>query len=151
MGNECIFCQIARGQAPASRVYEDDQVVAFLDIHPVTPGHTLVIPLEHSAGLAELDPTLGRHMFTVASRVAAAIRASDLPSEGINLFLADGAAAGQEVFHTHLHVFARFRGDGFGIRAQRELPEREVLDGHALSIQAAFEQLDRLGADSRVE
>ena len=149
MTDDCIFCQIAAGEAPASRVYEDDQVVAFLDIHPVTPGHTLVIPVEHSSGLGDLPDEIGPLLFGVASQVAAALRASGLTTEGINLFLADGAAAGQEVFHTHLHVFPRFRGDGFAIRANRELPERNVLEAQAKAIRDAFQTHEGIDAGAR--
>ena len=149
MADDCIFCQIAKGEAPASRVYEDDQVVAFLDIHPVTPGHTLVIPVAHSSGLDDLPKELGSMLFKVASKVSAALRASGLTAEGINLFLADGAAAGQEVFHTHLHVFPRFRGDGFAIRAQRELPERDVLEDQAKAIRAALQTQEGIDAGAR--
>jgi diadenosine tetraphosphate (Ap4A) HIT family hydrolase len=111
---DCIFCAIVAGRAPASVVHDDDATLAFLDLHPVTPGHLLVIPKGHAAGLAELDPAAGARLFVVGQRLAAALRASGLRCAGVNLFLADGAAAGQEVFHVHLHVFPRFAGDAFG-------------------------------------
>ena len=87
-----------------------------MDIFPVNPGHVLVIPTSHSAFLAELDPEAGAELFRVAQRVAAALRRSDPRCEGVNLFLADGEAAGQEIFHVHLHVIPRQRGDGSGFR-----------------------------------
>jgi histidine triad (HIT) family protein len=87
-----------------------------MDIQPVNPGHVLVIPVSHVACLAELDPDSGADLFRVGQRVAAAIRRSDLRCEGVNLLLADGEAAGQEVFHVHLHVIPRYRGDGSGFR-----------------------------------
>ena len=118
--HSCIFCDIIAGLAPASVVYRDDRCLAFMDIRPVTPGHLLVIPLEHAAYLADLDPALGDYLFRVAQGLAAGIRQSGLKAEGINFFLADGEAAGQEVFHVHLHVFPRFEGDGFGLRFSPE-------------------------------
>ena len=104
----CVFCAIVEGTAEASFVYRDDRVVAFLDIGPVTAGHLIVVPLQHLPSLADIPEELGGHLFVVASRLAAAMRRSGLPCEGVNLFLADGEAAFQDVFHVHLHVFARW-------------------------------------------
>ncbi|HLA63452.1 MAG TPA: HIT domain-containing protein, partial [Rhodothermales bacterium] len=95
---DTVFARILRGEAPATFVHRDDRVSAFMDIQPVNPGHVLVVPNEPVASLAELDPETGAHLFRVAQRVAAALRASGLPCEGVNFFLADGAAAMQEVF-----------------------------------------------------
>jgi histidine triad (HIT) family protein len=139
--NDCIFCAIAGGGATASVVYRDDRVTAFLDHNPVTPGHLMVIPNEHFALLGEIPEDLAAHVFTVAARLAAALRSSGLPCDGINLFLADGEAAFQEVFHTHLHVFPRVPGDGFTIGAtawSRRNPSREVLDANAVAIRTAL-------------
>ena len=136
----CVFCSIVAGLAPASVVYRDDRCAAFMDIPPVTPGHLLVVPLVHVARLAELDAGVGGHLFAVAQRLAAGIRGSGLKADGINLFLADGKAAGQEVFHVHLHVFPRFVGDGFGLRFSPEYGQpvaRERLDREAALIAKA--------------
>ena len=114
--SSCEFCEIVAGRAPASVVHRDDQCIAFMDIAPVTAGHLLVVPIEHATHLADLDREVGRTLFGLAQTLAAAIRRSDLKPEGINLFLADGEAAGQEVFHVHLHVLPRYRGDGFGLK-----------------------------------
>lgn len=132
----CVFCQIAAGEAPASVVYTDSDVIAFLDIRPVNAGHVLVIPRAHAVGLADLDPMLGGRLFQVAQQVAAAVRATELRCEGVNFFLADGVAAGQEVFHAHLHVLPRFTGDGFGISAAWSWPDRATLDGIAADLRA---------------
>ena len=103
---------------------------AFLDIGPVTAGHLMVIPLaQHLPSLADIPEDLGAHMFVVASRLAAAIRRSGLPCEGVNLFLADGEAAFQEVFHVHLHVFARWAGDGFTSTARPGPARSRARDG----------------------
>jgi diadenosine tetraphosphate (Ap4A) HIT family hydrolase len=110
----CVFCDIVAGRSEASVVYRDDRCMAILDICPVNTGHVLVIPLNHANDLAELESGTGGALFEAAQRVAAAIRQSTLSPDGINLLLADGEAAGQEVFHVHLHVLPRFRGDGFG-------------------------------------
>ena len=138
---DCIFCRILAGEAPASFVYRDARCAAFMDIQPVTPGHLLIIPNRHAADLAELHPEDGAQLFRVAQQLGAALRQSGLPCEGVNLFLADGVAAGQEVFHVHLHVIPRFRGDGFGLRFPPTYglhPERWELDEIAASIRGGM-------------
>jgi diadenosine tetraphosphate (Ap4A) HIT family hydrolase len=136
----CVFCDIVTGQAPASFVYRDDRVTAFLDNRPVTPGHLLVIPNDHLETMADLDDGLLSDITRVGARLAAALRSSGLPCEGINLFLADGAAAGQEVLHAHLHVFPRTPGDGFTVGATAwagPQPDRRALDAVADVIRSA--------------
>ncbi len=131
----CVFCAIIDERAPASVVYEDDEVLAFMDINPVTPGHLLVVPRRHLPTLADLDDALGGHLFNVATRLAAALRASDVRSDGINLFYADGEAALQEIFHAHLHVIPRYPGDGFTIDADwGSNPSHEELDAIVANI-----------------
>lgn len=125
----CIFCEIVAGRADASAVYEDDHVTAFLDLFPINPGHALVIPKRHAANLSELDGADGERVFAVAQRVAAALRESGVRCEGVNLFLADGEIAGQEVFHVHMHVIPRYEGDGFSLRiANKDMAERDALN-----------------------
>lgn len=135
---ECVFCRVVAGSLESSRVYEDDQVLAFMDLQPVTRGHVLVIPKVHATGLADLDEQLGMAVFRVAQRVAGALRASGLPCDGVNLFLADGEAAFQEVFHVHLHVFPRTAGDGFRIEADWRVRSRAELDETAATIRSGF-------------
>ena len=137
--DHCVFCLIERGDAPASVVYEDESVLAFLDLQPINEGHTLVIPRHHALGLADLEDDTGARMFGVARRIAAALRRSPLRCEGVNLFLADGEAALQEVLHAHLHVVPRWSGDGLTIDAG-PVPDvtREQLDDHAEAIRSAL-------------
>ncbi|MBT2622553.1 HIT family protein [Chryseobacterium sp. ISL-6] len=128
---DCIFCKIINSELPASLIYEDDHVIAFMDIQPVNPGHILVVPKIHKELIAELDEDLTSRLFNVGAKINLAIRKSNIKSEGINYFLADGEAAGQEVFHTHLHIIPRFQNDGFGLKFHKtyyELPKREELD-----------------------
>ena len=113
---DCIFCKIINGEIPATKVFEDDLVFAFLDIQPINPGHTLVIPKKHAGSLDELDEDLAGHLMKAAKKIASSIRKSGLKCEGVNLHVADGAVAGQEVPHVHLHVIPRFAGDGFGLK-----------------------------------
>lgn len=140
---ETIFAKILRGDAPATFVYRDDLVSAFMDIQPVNPGHVLVIPNEPAAHLADLPEETGAHLFRIAQRIAAALRRSELRCEGVNLFLADGAVAMQEVFHVHLHVLPRYEGDGFGLRFSEQYfqkPERSELEAAGAKIRAALDR-----------
>jgi histidine triad (HIT) family protein len=139
----CIFCAIVAGRAPASIVHEDDRSLVALTIGPVNPGHALVMPKQHAPSLDDLDDGSVAHLFTVAKRCATAIRRSGLRCEGIDLFLADGAAAFQTVFHLHIHVFPRFQGDAFQISADWSVnPPREELDRVAAQIRQAYRGLD---------
>jgi histidine triad (HIT) family protein len=138
----CVFCDIIEGLAPASVVYADGRVMAFMDIQPVNAGHLLVVPRVHAACLADLDDDAGGHLFQVGTRLAGAVQRSGVRCEGVNLFLADGEAAGQEVFHVHLHVIPRFPRDGFGFRfapGYFRLPGRDALDRTASAIRHALE------------
>lgn len=138
---DCIFCKIVNRKATASIVAENDFVSAFLDIRPINPGHTLVVPKVHVSGLADLKPELGGRMFEMAQAIAAALRVSGLPCDGVNFHLADGEVAGQEVFHAHLHVFPRFAGDGVGLRfgpGYGTMPPRDDLERTASQIRQAL-------------
>lgn len=135
----CIFCQIIAGERPSSLCYEDDLVIGLMDIAPLTTGHFMVIPKRHATYLADLDEDTGRHMWSVAQRMAAALRDSGVRCEGVNFFLADGEAAFQEVFHVHLHVFPRYAGDPFKLVADWDVrPPRAELDEVAGRIAAAY-------------
>ena len=135
---ECVFCGIVDGRVPASVVYGDDLVLAFCDIEPVTAGHTLIAPKRHAAWLAEVDDASADRMFAVGRQVGAAARAA-LACPGVNLFLADGAAAWQTVFHVHLHVIPRWgRQDGMRLIASRRRPPRVELDRMAADLAAGL-------------
>ena len=134
---DCVFCQIVAGTSPASIAYADDTAVVFLDVAPATPGHLLVVPRRHATGLADLDPDTGAHLWRVGQRMAAGLRRADLRCDGVNFFLADGAAAFQEVFHLHLHVLPRWKGDGFRLSYKPGRPYRQELDDQAAALRAA--------------
>ncbi|MDA0562979.1 HIT domain-containing protein [Streptomonospora sp. S1-112] len=139
--SECPFCAIARGDGEASVVYADDAVMAFMDTAPAVPGQVLVVPREHVSGLELLDEELGARMWAAAHRIARALRRSELRCEGVNLFLADGRAAFQEVFHVHLHVLPRFAEDGFRLDARRGNPARAELETDAAAVRAGLAAL----------
>jgi histidine triad (HIT) family protein len=114
-----------------------------MDVQPVNFGHVLVIPKPHIPYLSGLNDHLAGRLMVVARRIAEATRKSPIRCEGVNLFLADGEAAGQEVFHAHLHVFPRFAGDGFGLQfAERYYspPPRSELDDVAAQIRLGLEK-----------
>ncbi len=130
------------GKAPASVVYEDHIVIAIMDICPVNPGHAMVIPKKHIPYMADMDEDTGAHLFKITMRMEQAIRRSGVKCEGINLFLADGEAAFQEIFHLHMHILPRFKGDPFKIDADWSVnPPREELDGIAAKIRSAYNSL----------
>ncbi len=108
----CIFCQIVKGIIPATRVFEDELVFCFLDIAPITPGHSLIIPKEHHTSLTTVPAHFLARMMTIAPALAQAItRVTD--GDGFNLHLSNGQCAGQVVPHVHLHVIPRSPTDGF--------------------------------------
>jgi histidine triad (HIT) family protein len=109
--SDCIFCAIAAGTMPSERVYEDERTVAFLDIFPAADGHVLVIPRAHADNVHSADPADVAACAQTAQRLATGL-AGALGSDGITITQANGAAAGQTVFHYHVHVIPRFAGDG---------------------------------------
>jgi histidine triad (HIT) family protein len=123
----CVFCEIVAGRADASRVvYRDDTVVAFLDRSPRNPGHVLVVPMQHADGILDVPPATAARMIEVAQRIAQAIKRADLKAEGITLQSNTGAAAGQAVFHLHLHVIPRFEGEPPNLGEKRVTPAAEL-------------------------
>ena len=123
---DCVFCKIVAGEVPATKIYEDDVVLAFLDIGPISDGHTLVISKQHVEKLhecpAELLGQVGSHLGKIAKAVASA-----MSSEGYNVLCNNGRAAGQLVDHLHFHIIPRNSGDGVFQRwPSYKYPEGEV-------------------------
>ncbi|WP_167138879.1 HIT family protein [Diaminobutyricimonas sp. TR449] len=135
----CIFCAIVARQGEASVVYEDETAVVFMDRYPVTPGHLLVVPRRHAVSLEDLDEATSAHVWSVGHDMARALRRSSLRCEGINVFLCDGEAAFQTVFHFHLHIIPRYAGDGWNVNPESgEERERSLLDSDAQAIKDAI-------------
>lgn len=126
---ECVFCAIVAGDAPAVRIHEDDDYLAFLDIRPIVRGHTLVVPKRHSVDLTDTPPSTLGDMVRIGQRIGRAARASELQADGNNIAINDGKAAFQTVFHVHLHVAPRKDGDKLtfakGLVVRRD-PDREA-------------------------
>lgn len=120
--------------------YEDAEVVAFLDIQPVNAGHVLVVPRAHYESLQDIPPGLAMHLFEVAVELAPVVK-QVAAADGLNIVVNSGAAAGQDVFHYHVHVIPRRPGDGFDIPLPfpgSEMPDRTVLDANAARIISAL-------------
>mgnify|MGYP000286184194 FL=1 len=107
MVSDCIFCKIVAGEIPASKVYDDDHFLAFLDISQVTPGHTLVIPKKHARNLLEMTPDETAALFNIVSRVTKKVESATQP-QGMNIISNMEEIAGQSVFHTHVHILPRY-------------------------------------------
>ena len=138
----CVFCQILSNEAPASVVFESGLVVAFLDIRPANAGHTLIVPRRHAESFIELSAAEVTEVALCGQRVAAALKQGAVLCDGITFALADGAAAGQDVPHVHLHVIPRRVADGFGWRASGQRAQRGELDQVARQIRNALESRD---------
>ena len=122
---DCIFCRIVAGQAPAARVHEDELTLTFMDIFPVSRGHTLIITKEHFANIFEASPAALAAVATISVRVARAIRA-ELAPEGLGVFQLNGAAAGQTVFHYHMHLIPRAPGEAFLLHGRTRAAEADL-------------------------
>lgn len=112
--NSCIFCKLATGEFSSATVYEDDLFRAILDISPASKGHTLLLPKKHAANLFELEEPEVSKAFSVAKKLSVAIQKT-LQCDGINILQNNGTAAGQSVFHFHIHLIPRYENDGITI------------------------------------
>ena len=123
----CIFCDIVCGQAPARIVHDDDRTLAFLDIFPITRGHTLVVPKAHARDLRDADPEDVAAVARTAQLVARALDDAVDP-DGLNLLQTNGAAAMQTVFHLHVHVLPRWEGDSLHVTFERRPGDPDDLE-----------------------
>jgi len=116
--SDCLFCKIVDGSIPSTKVYEDEHVLAFMDIMPLTKGHTLLIPKKHHENVYDMSSEEAGQLFSVAPKIAEALKASFQPA-GLNLLNNNGAPAGQSVFHFHLHFIPRYdQTDGLKLNWQ---------------------------------
>ncbi len=133
MSENCIFCKIVCREAEASIVYEDAEVLAFMDIRPVQPGHTLVIPKQHYVDLFDTPEQLIASTHQVTKKVAAAVKAAT-HADGISIIQQNGKAAGQDIFHLHIHIIPRFEGQKMPHFSELKTVTRESLDKNATAI-----------------
>jgi histidine triad (HIT) family protein len=131
---QCIFCRIIGGEEMVSLVHEDDSTIAFLDIQPMSAGHTLIVTKDHYETLFDLPEDLAAHCLKVARRIAPGIRRA-MDAQAINIFSANGRAGGQDVPHFHLHLIPVREGEPFAL--QLPLPDAPIPSRSELDITAA--------------
>ena len=131
----CVFCKIVARQIPAIVVHEDERTLAFMDIGQVNPGHVLVAVKQHAENIFALDEAQAAAAFRASARVARAIRDAFAP-QGLSVYQANGSAAGQTVFHFHIHLVPRHDGDGMALTWPVKNPPREKLAEYAGKIRA---------------
>lgn len=137
MDNNCIFCKIANGEIPSTTVYEDDMFRVILDLSPATKGHALILPKQHMANIYEMDEPTAQKVFVLASNIATAMKKA-LNCDGINIVQNNGEAAGQTVFHFHMHIIPRYINDGQNINWIPGTSEPEEREKIAQKIKAAL-------------
>jgi len=135
--SDCVFCKIVAGQIPSTRVYEDEHTLAFMDIGQVNPGHVLVAVKRHADNLYVLDDAQAAAVARTSVRLSRAIRDAFKP-EGLSVYQANGKAAGQTVFHYHVHLLPRHAGDGMELTWPVKNPPRETLEDYAGKIRAGL-------------
>ena len=134
---ECIFCKIIAGQIPFTKVYEDANVLVFMDINPISPGHTLVVPKKHYEAITEMPADEAAALYKPIPALAAAVKAA-LKAEALNVLQNNGRAAGQAVDHLHVHLIPRRAGDGLGFRWPAKKADFAVLATQAEAIKAGL-------------
>ena len=133
--SDCVFCKIVAGQIPSTKVYEDEHTLAFMDLGQVNPGHVLVAVKKHAPYLYQLDETQAAAVARACVKVSKAIQSAFKP-EGLSVYQANGKAAGQTVFHYHVHLLPRHAGDGMELTWPVKNPPREQLEDYAAKIRA---------------
>jgi histidine triad (HIT) family protein len=126
---DCIFCKIVRGEIPSFKVYENENVLGLLDIHPTNPGHTLVIPKQHAANIFEISKKDWLAVNEVVHLLAPKIE-NAVGADGMNIMMSNREHAGQTVFHAHVHLIPRSKGDGL-----KHWPQSVYKEGEAESVQ----------------
>jgi len=129
MASDCIFCKIVRGELLSFKIYEDDNTLAFLDIRPVNPGHTLVVPKRHSANIFDVSKERWSEVAETVRIVALGVEKATA-ADGVNINMNNREHAGQVVDHLHVHIIPRFKGDGF-----RLWPQTPYKEGEAAKVQ----------------
>ncbi len=133
--NECLFCRIIQKDIPSTPIYEDELAYAFLDVSPVHPGHTLVVPKIHAATLLDLTPEASASTIRVVQIVARALKKT-LHLEGFNIKQNNGVIAGQSIHHVHFHIVPRHTGDGLALWPQGSYPSVEAREEYGQMIRA---------------
>ena len=131
--NDCIFCKIAKGEIPSATVYEDDDFRVIMDVSPASEGHMIILPKEHAANVYELSDATASKIYVLAKKLATALK-DELDCDGINILQNNGEAAGQTVFHLHMHIIPRYYSDDISIRWNQGKSDTDSLTELANSI-----------------
>jgi histidine triad (HIT) family protein len=126
---DCIFCKIVKGEIPCKKVHEDDKTFAFLDISPIHKGHTLIVPKEHHENILDMPDETLAELAKTAKKVSKAVKKAT-NADGFNVTQNNGAAAGQAVFHFHLHIIPRFKDDGLKNWPHKKVSDEEMKQVH---------------------
>lgn len=138
---DCLFCKIGRGEIPSEKIYEDGATFAFLDIHPVNRGHTLVIPKKHSENIFDIDQNDWSEVMKRVHMLAPKVRKA-VGAEGVNIGMNNDCAAGQLVFHVHVHIIPRFTNDGHQLWHGNPYKEGEI-EATAEAMRDAIGKIDK--------
>ncbi len=122
----CLFCKIVSGDIPTTKIYEDEDFIVIQDLHPITKGHSLLIPKEHSEDILSLDTTKGCKMMQVIQKISKAMM-KGLSAQGINITTNCKPAAGQVIMHSHVHLIPRYTNDGLELWKGQDVTEEERL------------------------
>ncbi|MBD3304618.1 HIT domain-containing protein [Candidatus Woesearchaeota archaeon] len=122
---DCVFCKIVKGDIPCQKLYENDKILAFLDISPIHKGHTLIIPKEHHENILDMPDETLAELAKTTKKISKAVKEAT-NADGFNVTQNNGAAAGQAVFHFHTHIIPRFDGDGLKTWPHKDIPEEEM-------------------------
>ncbi len=133
MQSNCIFCKIIAGEIPSATIYEDEDFKVIMDIFPAAKGHAIILPKKHCANLFELDDDTAAKGLLIARKIAKAMQA-ELNCDGMNLLQNNGEAAGQTIFHFHMHLIPRYQGD----QVKTTWPQGKYEDGEAAALAAAI-------------
>lgn len=151
MAEECVFCHIANGKIPSKKVYEDDKIVAVLDINPAAPGHLLLLTKEHIAIMPQMDDELVAYVGMVAKQLGSSVLRT-LKVEGTSIFAANGLAAGQRAPHFMLHVIPRSADDGIALQpAEVKLDEKQMRDVWGKLAPSVAKQFGKEVPEAKVE
>ncbi len=141
MKEDCIFCKIANGGIPSATIYEDRYFRVILDISPANMGHALILPKEHFDNVYDMDPEIGSKVFVLAGKVAQCLK-EELQCDGINILQNNEEAAGQTVFHFHMHIIPRYEGDAVQMGWQPGKTDQESLAALAERIGEKLQEVE---------
>ena len=125
MNSDCIFCKIVAGEVPATKIYEDSEVLAFMNLHPTNKGQVLVIPKDHIENIYGFSEEMAARMMLIVKKMAIAVK-NGVDADGVNLIMNNEEAAGQQIFHAHMHIIPRFNDDGLKSWPASDYNEGEI-------------------------